>query len=75
MTTEAQPSNTSDVLLPPLPLSEWQPTYDTLHMWTQIVGKLRLKQCPNINHWWGAALYVTANGLTTSPIPYQNTFF
>src|SRR3974390_2582641 len=61
--------------LPALPLAEWQATYDTLHMWTQIVGKLRLKQCPNINHWWGAALYVTANGLTTSPIPYNNTFF
>jgi len=73
--TAARPSPLSDVDLPPLPLSEWQATYDTLHMWTQIVGKVRLKQCPNVNHWWGAALYVTANGLTTSPIPYRNTFF
>jgi len=48
MTTEAQPSNTSDVLLPPLPLSEWQPTYDTLHMWTQIVGKVTRKQVEEI---------------------------
>ena len=75
MDTAARPSPLSDVDLPPLPLSEWQATYDTLHMWTQIVGKVRLKQCPNVNHWWGAALYVTANGLTTSPIPYRNTFF
>jgi len=58
--------------LPPLPLSEWQATYDTLHMWTQIVGKVRLEQCPAINHWWGIAFYVTASGLTTSPIPYAS---
>ena len=57
------------------PLSEWQATYDTLHMWTQIVGKVRLEQCPAINHWWGVALYVTANGLTTSPIPYGDGSF
>jgi hypothetical protein len=44
-------------------------------MWTQMVGKVRLKQCPAINHWWGIALYVTANGLTTSPIPYGNFSF
>ena len=74
MDTDARPSPVAKVDLPPLPLTEWQDTYDTLHMWTQMVGKVRLKQCPQINHWWGAALYVTANGLTTSPIPYQNTF-
>src|SRR5260370_1249102 len=61
--------------LPPLPLAEWQTTYDTLHMWTQIVGKVRLQQCPAINHWWGIALYTTANGLTTSPIPYGHDSF
>jgi len=61
--------------LPPLPLAEWHETYDTLHMWAQIVGKVRLKQCPQINHWWGAALYVTSTGLTTSPIPYGETLF
>ncbi len=44
-------------------------------MWTQIVGKVRLKQCPAVNHWWGVALYVTANGLTTSPIPYGRGSF
>ena len=57
------------------PFHEWQATYDTLHMWTQIVGKVRLQQCPAINHWWGVALYVTANGLTTSPIPYRHESF
>ena len=60
---------------PELPLHEWQDTYTTLHMWTQIVGKIKLMQCPHVNHWWQAVLYVTARGLTTSPIPYgQRTF-
>ncbi len=67
--------NTPKIDLPPLPLAEWHETYDTLHMWTQIVGKVRLRQCPQINHWWGAALYVTSTGLTTSPIPYEDTTF
>jgi len=53
---------------PPLPLAEWRPTRDTLHMWTQIVGKTRLALCPAVNHWWHAALYVTPRGLTTSAI-------
>ncbi len=57
-------------LWPALPYGAWKDTYATLHMWTQIVGKVRLKLGPNINHWWGCALYVTARGLTTSPIPY-----
>ncbi len=61
--------------LPPLPLAQWQATYDTLHMWTQMVGKVRLRQCPATNHWWGVALYVTAIGLTTSPIPYGDDSF
>jgi hypothetical protein len=68
-------TDTSSPDLPPLPLAEWQATYDTLHMWTQIVGKVRLEQCPAINHWWGIALHVTANGLTTTPIPYRNITF
>jgi len=70
----SQPDSNRPVL-PPLPLSEWQATYDTLHMWTQIVGKVRLAQCPAINHWWGIALHLTANGLTTTPIPYGNLTF
>ncbi|MGA9564262.1 MAG: DUF5996 family protein [Candidatus Korobacteraceae bacterium] len=65
-------SSVSSPSLPELSLQHWQATYDTLHMWTQIVGKVRLEQCPDINHWWGVAFYVTASGLTTSPIPYGN---
>jgi hypothetical protein len=60
---------------PALPLSEWKDTYATLHMWTQIVGKVRLALCPRINHWWGSTLYVTSRGLTTSPIPYERGVF
>jgi hypothetical protein len=56
---------------PPLPLAAWRDTYATLHMWTQIVGKVRLALSPNINHFWGCTLYVTSRGLTTSPIPYE----
>lgn len=51
---------------PALPLSAWEKTRDTLHMWTQIVGKLRLARAPHVNHWWQVPLYVTARGLTTS---------
>lgn len=54
---------------PALPLHEWRETYDTLHMWTQIVGKIRLSLCPPINHWWHSPLYVTARGLSTGPMP------
>ena len=60
---------------PGLPLNEWQETLTTIHMWTQIVGKIRLMQSMLINHWWQVVLYVTARGLTTSAIPYgQRTF-
>ncbi|HUQ34025.1 MAG TPA: DUF5996 family protein [Pyrinomonadaceae bacterium] len=55
---------------PSLPLEEWKDTYATLHMWTQIVGKIRLMQSPRINHFWQVPLYVTACGLTTTPIPH-----
>src|ERR1700688_2036622 len=60
---------------PDLPLSRWKDTYDTLHMWSQIVGKIRLKLTPYVNHWWEVALYVTSRGLTTSPIPYGDGSF
>ena len=60
---------------PALPLAEWKDTYATLHMWTQVVGKVRLALSPDINHYWGTALYVTARGLTTSPIPYAKGVF
>jgi hypothetical protein len=57
-------------LWPSLPLAEWRDTLDTLHMWTQIVGKTRLALAPAQNHWWHVALYVTSRGLTTTPMPY-----
>lgn len=52
---------------PSLPLDEWKDTYATLHMWTQIVGKIRLVNTPPTNHFWNCTLYVTARGLTTTP--------
>jgi hypothetical protein len=54
---------------PALPFAEWQDTYHTLHMWTQIVGKTRLALAPMENHWWQIALYLTPRGLTTSAMP------
>ena len=60
---------------PALPLDSWKDTYATLHMWTQIVGKVRLRLAPLVNHWWNIPLYVTARGLTTSRIPYGNRAF
>ena len=62
-------------LWPELPFEAWRDTYATLHMWTQIVGKVRLALSPNINHWWGVPLYVNASGLTTSAIPYSGGNF
>ena len=61
--------------LPALPLAEWEETRATLHMWTQIVGKVRLVLTPLVNHWWNVPLYVSARGLTTSPIPYPGRLF
>jgi len=55
---------------PSLPFAEWQDTRDTLHMWMQMVGKTRLALAPSQNHWWHVPLYVSARGLTTTPIPY-----
>lgn len=60
---------------PALRVSDWTPTRDTLHMWTQIVGKIRLTQSPLLNHWWQVTLYVSPRGLTTSSIPYRNRLF
>jgi hypothetical protein len=55
---------------PELPLSAWQDTYATLHLWTQIIGKIRMAQAPYLNHWWNVTLYVSANGLTTGVMPH-----
>ena len=60
---------------PSLVLEEWQDTLATLHMWTQIVGKIRLKLTPLVNHWWNAPLYVSARGMTTSPMTYEDRIF
>src|SRR5271165_3773668 len=76
MAPEPKPVSTSDPeFLPALPLDSWKDTLATLHMWTQVVGKVRLKLCPLVNHWWNVTLYVTARGLTTSPIPCGNRTF
>jgi hypothetical protein len=60
---------------PELPFEAWQDTYATLHMWTQVVGKVRLALSPRVNHWWEVPLYVNARGLTTSAIPYGDAGF
>jgi hypothetical protein len=60
---------------PELPYAAWKDTRDTLHLWTQIVGKIRLALTPWLNHSWHVTLYVTARGLTTGPIPYEGREF
>jgi Family of unknown function (DUF5996) len=60
---------------PELHLSEWKDTYDTLHMWTQIIGKIRLALTPLVNHWWNITLYTTPRGLTTSTMSYNGRLF
>jgi len=67
---ESLDSHARDAIWPPLPLAAWQETYATLHLWTQIVGKVRLALSPAVNHWWSVTLYVTPRGLTTARIPY-----
>ncbi len=62
---------TKDQAWPALPLAEWSATRASLHMWMQMVGKLRLALSPRLNHWWEVPLYVSARGLTTSAIPYR----
>ena len=62
-------------LWPELPLAAWEDTYHTLHMWSQMVGKVRLALSPKTNHWWEVPLYVNSVGLTTSPIPYAEGVF
>ena len=73
MTPNAVPSQkptNSPECWPALPLESWEPTRATLHMWTQIVGKVRLALTPMVKHWWNVPLYVSPRGLTTSPMPY-----
>jgi hypothetical protein len=68
-------SNPKGSSWPELPLEAWQDTCETLHMWTQIAGKVRLALSPRVNHWWEVPLYVNARGLTTSSIPYGDGSF
>lgn len=60
---------------PEIPLSAWQPTKDTLHLYCQVVGKIRLAMHPRLNHWWHVPLYVTPRGLSTRNIPYTGGTF
>jgi len=72
MSPEAIRTRASDnEALPALPFDSWKDTLGTLHMWAQIVGKVRLNLCPLVNHWWNVPFYVTARGMTTSAMPYQ----
>ena len=65
------PSTTDSTLLPPLPFDSWKDTLATLHMWTQVIGKVRLKLCPLVNHFWNVTFYLTARGMTTGAMPYS----
>ena len=75
----SKPGRTFDpdraTLWPSLPFDEWKDTCATLHMWTQIVGKIRLTQTPWVNHSWHVTLYITSRGLTTSPMPHGSRIF
>jgi hypothetical protein len=62
-------------IFPPMPLEEWRPTKDTLHLYLQIVGKIRLVTHPRQNHWWHVPLYVSPRGLSTGAIPHSGENF
>ncbi len=64
-----------DEIWPSLPLQDWRSTYETLHLWTQIVGKTPLKLCAPVNHFWESTLHLTSRGLTTGLIPYGSRAF
>lgn len=61
-----------DDIWPALAYADWQDTCGTLHLWTQVVGKIKLALSPLTNHWWGIVLTVNARGLTTGPMPYRD---
>lgn len=69
MTDTFETHGSTQEFWPALPLEEWQETYATLHMWCQIIGKIRLAYAPFVNHWWQVPFYVTARGMTTSSMP------
>ena len=62
-------------IFPPLPIEEWEDTKNTLHLFFQIVGKIRLTLFPKMNHWWHVTLYLSPRGMTTRPIPYKDMVF
>lgn len=64
-----------DTRWPPLKYEDWKDTYATLHMWTQVVGKIALAQAPPINHSWGCALQITPRGLATRTLPHEARTF
>jgi hypothetical protein len=66
---------TGQALYPPLPLADWLETKETLHLFLQIVGKIRLNYHPKLNHWWHVTFYLSSRGLTTGRIPYQGQEF
>ncbi|MGH9270667.1 MAG: DUF5996 family protein, partial [Ilumatobacteraceae bacterium] len=73
--TVDEPAATSGSEWPSLRVDDWTETRDTLHMWVQIVGKIRLAHAPLVNHWWQTTLYVSPRGLTTTAVPYGGGTF
>src|SRR5713226_3534042 len=69
------PRTADDAVWPSLPYADWQQTCTTLHMWTQIVGKVKLELTPYLNQWWNVTFAVAARGLTTSTIPFGQRAF
>jgi hypothetical protein len=67
------PARTHD--WPSLTVDEWTATRSTVHMWVQIVGKIRMAHMPLLNHWWQVTLYVSPRGLTTGAVPYRDAVF
>src|SRR4051794_14456677 len=67
-------ADSASEIWPRLDFADWSDTCATLHLWTQVVGKIRLKLAPMVNHWWQATFYVTARGLTTSAMPYRSLY-
>ena len=70
-----EPQARSGSAWPSLRVDDWTDTRDTLHMWVQIVGKIRLAHAPLVNHWWQSTLYVSPRGLTTTAIPHGTGTF
>ena len=68
-------SSDVDTLFPSLPIEQWEETKNTLHLFFQIVGKIRLTLFPKMNHWWHVTLYLSPRGMTTRPIPYGDIIF